>query len=75
MTDADTAPSLHIPMSTDNESRLIEIRLMQQWARVGALFNVAPATESVDLELLVIETARVARGVWGTAGCARGTPR
>jgi hypothetical protein len=49
-------------MSTDNESRLIEIRLMQQWARVGALFNVAPATESVDLELLVIETARVARG-------------
>lgn len=45
-----------------DERRRTEVLLMRQWARVGALFNVTPWAEPVDLEALVIETARVARG-------------
>jgi DNA-binding transcriptional ArsR family regulator len=34
--------------------------VIAQWARLGAAFNTKPAAESPDLELLLLETARLA---------------
>lgn len=35
-------------------------QLIAQWARLGAAFNTQPAAESPDLEMLLLETARLA---------------
>ena len=35
-------------------------QLIAQWARLAAAFNTRPAARSVDLELLLLETARFA---------------
>jgi hypothetical protein len=37
------------------------LELMRAWTRLGVLFNTAPATARVDLEQLIVDTARVTR--------------
>ena len=39
-----------------------EEELAARWARAGAMFAVTPAEQSPDLEVLLIDTARAARG-------------
>lgn len=43
---------------TDREQAL---GLARQWTRIGALFNTQPALGPVDLELLIVRTASIAR--------------
>ena len=53
-------------MTTDMRTATVEaseqrLSLMSEWARLGVLFNTAPATYRIDLEDLIVRTAGFAR--------------
>jgi len=47
-------------MSRTEISNRLELTVAQEWSRLGALFNVLPASQTPDIEQLLLNTARVA---------------